>query len=58
MNNWIVCHRIEDRDEVPSTVQINRNNVIYIYLFADRLEIGFVNGGGMTFCFSEWEIKL
>lgn len=59
MNSWIVCYRKNDgTKDKPSTVQINRANIISISLYSDKIEIEFVNGHIKQWFFSEWEIKL
>lgn len=60
MNNWIICYRKEDAigKDGPTTVQINRDNIITISLYPNCVEFEFVNHNSKRFYFSEWEIKL
>lgn len=67
MNNWFTCYRKESTEdknfikkekEKSSTIQINRDNVLTLSLFPDRLEVEFVNGSTKQLFFSEWDIKL
>lgn len=64
MNNWFTCYRKEGSEdktfmkEKSYTIQINRDNVLALSLFPDRLEVEFVNGSTKQLFFSEWDIKL